>query len=56
MLRVHELKFERGDDLLFDGVNLVVYTGQRVAGVGRNGVGKSTFFNLVLKKLEVSGG
>ena len=25
MLRVQDLKFERGDDVLFDGVNLVVY-------------------------------
>ena len=56
MLRVQDLKFERGDDVLFEGVNLVVYPGQRVAVVGRNGVGKSTFFNLVLKKLEASGG
>ena len=56
MLRVQDLKFERGDDVLFAGVTLVVYPGQRVAVVGRNGVGKSTFFNLVLKKLEASGG
>ena len=56
MLRVQDLKFERGDYVLFDDVNLVVYPGQRVAVVGRNGVGKSTFFNLVLKKLEASGG
>jgi len=25
MLRVQDLKFERGDDVLFAGVNLVVY-------------------------------
>lgn len=56
MLRVRDLKFERGDDLLFAGVNLVVYPGQRLAVVGRNGVGKTTFFNLILKKLEASGG
>jgi len=42
MLQVQNLTFERGEDRLFTGLNLVVYPGQKVAIVGRNGVGKST--------------
>ena len=44
MLQVQNLTFERGEQKLFSDVNLVVIRA-RVAIVGRNGVGKSTFFN-----------
>ena len=56
MLRIHDLTFERGDDVLFSGLEAVVYPGQRMAVVGRNGVGKSTLFKLVLGDLEGSTG
>ena len=54
MLRLNNLTFERGDDVLFSGLDAVVYPGQRMAVVGRNGVGKSTLFKLVLGELEVA--
>ena len=56
MLRLNNLTFERGDDVLFSGLDAVVYPGQRMAVVGRNGVGKSTLFKLVLGELEGSAG
>jgi ATP-binding cassette subfamily F protein 3 len=56
MLRLNDLTFERGDDVLFSGLDGVVYPGQRLAVVGRNGVGKSTLFKLVLGELEGSAG
>ena len=56
MLQVRNLTFERGGHRLFSDVNLVVYPGQKVAIVGRNGVGKSTFFDLLMGRLEASQG
>lgn len=56
MLRLTDLTFERGDDALFADLNGVVYPGQRMAVVGRNGIGKSTLFKLVLGELESSRG
>ena len=56
MLRLTDLTFERGDDVLFSGLDGVVYPGQRMAVVGRNGIGKSTVFKLVLGELESSRG
>ncbi len=56
MLRLTDLTFERGDDVLFSSLDGVVYPGQRMAVVGRNGIGKSTLFKLVLGELESSRG
>ena len=52
MLRSQSLQFKRGDDLLFDNLSFVVHPGQCVAVAGRNGVGKSTLFQLILGQLH----
>ena len=48
MLRISDLTFGRGDETLFADLDMVLYPGQRMAVVGRNGVGKSTLFKLIL--------
>ncbi len=52
MLRSETLQFKRGDELLFENLSFVVHPGQRVAVAGRNGVGKSTLFELILGQLN----
>lgn len=52
MLRSEGLQFKRGDELLFENLDFVVHPGQRVAVAGRNGVGKSTLFKLILGQLH----
>ena len=52
MLRSVTLQFKRGDELLFENLSFVVHPGQRVAVAGRNGVGKSTLFELILGQLN----
>ena len=48
MLKIIDVSLKRNQVPLFDHMNLTVHAGQKVALVGRNGVGKSTLFSLVL--------
>lgn len=48
MLKIIDISLKRNQVPLFDHANLTVHTGQKVALVGRNGVGKSTLFDLIL--------
>ncbi|MEE4282101.1 MAG: ATP-binding cassette domain-containing protein, partial [Pseudomonadales bacterium] len=56
MLRADNLQFRRGQEVLFEHLNFIVHPGQRVAIAGRNGVGKSTLFQLILGELEIDDG
>ncbi len=56
MLRADNLQFRRGQEVLFERLSFIVHPGQRVAIAGRNGVGKSTLFELILGQLEADDG
>ena len=49
---IRDLSFSFGLQEIFDHVNLQIQDGQKVGIVGSNGAGKSTFFKLILKRLE----
>jgi ATPase subunit of ABC transporter with duplicated ATPase domains len=44
-LEVTDLKQGYGENILFNGVNLMVEVGERIAIIGENGIGKSTLLN-----------
>ena len=54
MLQVQQLAFQHGEEGLLSNLDFVVYPGQRMAVVGRNGVGKTTLFNLLMGRLSPS--
>ena len=57
VLRVEDLSFSYpGGEKLFSGVNLEFFRGERVALVGENGTGKSTFLALLAGLLRATGG
>lgn len=45
-----------GDKLIFENINFKVYNGDRIGIIGGNGVGKTTLFNIIAKKLESDSG
>ena len=51
MLQLIDLTLHRGDRVLFDRLNLTIHAGRKVGLVGRNGVGKTTLFELVRGRL-----
>ncbi len=50
MLQLIDVTLHRGDVVLFDHLNLTVYSGHKTGLVGRNGVGKTTLFELVSRR------
>ena len=56
MLTLTNVSLERDRTLLFKGLNMTVHTRQKVGVVGRNGVGKSTLFSLILGELHSDAG
>ena len=51
MINLQNIRLKRGGRMIFDGMNLSVHVGHRVGVVGRNGIGKSTLFLLLLGRM-----
>lgn len=50
------VRFEFGENTVFDDFNLTITPGQRVGLVGHSGAGKTTFVSLLLRQHDVHGG
>ena len=56
MLQIYELTFDAWGRRFFDEATVSLPVGAKVGLVGRNGVGKSTLFKLILGELHAGGG
>jgi ATP-binding cassette subfamily F protein uup len=56
VLTVHQLNLNQGGFQLLDNANFVLEPRERVALIGRNGEGKSTFLNILAGKVKQEGG
>ncbi|MCL3882824.1 ABC-F family ATP-binding cassette domain-containing protein [Marivita sp. GX14005] len=56
LLQLNDISLTFGGDPVFDGLNLVVQPGDRVALVGRNGSGKSTLMKVMAGLVEPDSG
>mgnify|MGYP000565024935 CR=1 FL=1 len=56
-ISVHQLCYVHADkEPLFQNINLIVNTGQRLALVGNNGTGKSTFIKMLMGEVAPDSG
>ena len=56
MLQVVDVTLHRGERLLFDRLSLTIHANHTVGLIGRNGVGKSTLFDLLRQRLQPEAG
>ncbi len=56
MINFKNISFSIGGVSLFDDTSAFVPTGHKVGIVGRNGVGKTTLFKLILREITLDGG
>ena len=54
MLRIENLVFDAWGRRFFDSASVAIPAGTKVGLVGRNGVGKSTLFKLILGDLRAA--
>jgi len=52
LIEIRNLNFGYGDKILFSEVNMEINIGDRIVLVGKNGVGKTTLFKLILDAIE----
>ncbi len=56
LISIQEVSLALGGPLLFDKISLQIHDGQRVALLGRNGVGKTTFMKVMAGQMKVDSG
>ncbi|MWD28877.1 ATP-binding cassette domain-containing protein [Aquicoccus sp. SCR17] len=56
LLQLNDISLTFGGDPVFDGIDLVVHPGDRLALVGRNGSGKSTLLKVMAGQVEADRG
>lgn len=55
VLELHDMGKTYGDRTLFEGINITVGRGEKIALLGANGVGKSTLIKRIMNKVEGEG-
>lgn len=56
LLKIDNLQLHYGQQIIFDGLNLLIQRGDRLCLVGRNGVGKSTLLKTLEGSVEADSG
>lgn len=56
VLKCRDLSFSYGPKRVFGGVNIVIERGEKIALLGKNGEGKSTFMKLIVGELTPTSG
>ncbi len=56
VLEINELSKSYGDKKVFEGFNLKIEKGDKIALIGTNGVGKSTLLEILMEKTSVDSG
>lgn len=56
MIRLENIKLQRGPQILLDDASLTLHPGQKIGFIGANGAGKSSLFALLQGQLTLDGG
>lgn len=56
VLKAQNLSKSYGENLIFENINFMIYKNDKIGIIGPNGVGKSTLFKIITKKLEQTTG
>lgn len=56
VLKIEKLNKSFGDKKLFEGLNLELHRGEKLALIGENGRGKTTLFNIIMDKVKADAG